>query len=369
MTRTLSFGRIFHIPVRLHYSWLLALVFLAIGMIFYYHGTYLWWEGVHYGLVAGALFFLCMFARAILARILVPRAFHVPIKSLTLCIFGGIPRITEEDARLGSEFLMSIVGPAVNLVLAAIFYLSFSIMSIEEITPLSEILRWQYYFNLMIALFNLIPAYPLDGGRFLRALLWAAGQDLNRATRITSLMGFIIGLLIIITGMVAIFWSSQWFTGPTLIFAGWLLQEAAWAMRRRARVRNALRGLSAQYLLTDDYTPIKEQLSFAVVRDYIINSGQRCFMVLDEGELLGIVTLRDIQIQEKRWSTTTVGELMTPVSKLKTAKPTEPIASLLELMEEFDIDQIPVLDEGKLSGMVTRHRVLRFLQARAILKA
>jgi CBS domain-containing protein len=139
-------------------------------------------------------------------------------------------------------------------------------------------------------------------------------------------------------------------------------------MRRRAKVRNALRGLNAHYLLKDDYTPIKEQLTFDVIRNYIINSGQRCFMVLEEGKLLGIITLRDIQIPEKRWSTTTVGELMTPSNKLKTAKPDEPVASLLELMEEIDISQIPILEDGKLIGMVTRRRVLRFLQARAVLR-
>jgi len=369
MTRTLSLGTIFNIPLRLHYSWFLALVFMTAGMIFYYHGTYIWWQGAIYGIVVVMLFFLCMFARALLAHIFVPRAFRVPVNSLTLCFFGGIPRINEEDARLGSEFSMSVTGPVVSLVLAAIFYLSFSILSMDEVTATAEILRWQYYFILMIALFNLIPAYPLDGGRFLRAIIWAAGRDLNRATRITSLMAFVTGLLLIIIGLVAIFWSSQWFTGPTLIFAGWLLQEAAWAMRRRARVRNALRGLNAHYLLIDDYTPLKEQLTFAVVRDYIINSGQHCFMVLEQGELLGIVTLHDIHIPEKRWTTTTVGELMTSSNKLKTAKPAEPIASLLELMEEFDISQIPILEDGKLIGMVTRERVLRFLQARAVLRA
>jgi Zn-dependent protease len=343
MTRTLSLGTIFNIPLRLHYSWFLALVSVAAGMIFYYHGTYTWWQGALYGVAAVMLFFMCMFVRALLTRILVPRAFRVQVKSLTLCFYGGIPRIKEEETRLGSEFLMAAVGPVVSLVLAAIFYLSFSITSIDEVTATAEILQWLYYVNVMIALFNLIPAYPLDGGRFLRAILWAASRDLNRATRITSLMGFIIGLLLIISGLVAILWLSQWFTGPILIFAGWLLQEAAWAMRRRARVRNALRGLDAGYLLSDDYTPLKEQLTFAVVRDYIINSGQRCFMVL-------------------------VGELMAPRGKLKTAKPAEPIASLLELMEECDISQIPILEEGKLIGMVTRERVLRFLQARAVLR-
>jgi Zn-dependent protease/predicted transcriptional regulator len=304
-----------------------------------------------------------------MARTAVTLAWHVPVKSVTIAVFGSVPRITEEDTRIGSELLMAAVGSLASLVLAAVFYLVYSILSIADTSVIAEIMRWQYFFNLMIAVFNLVPGYPLDGGRFLRAIAWVANHELNRSTRITSLMGFVLGLLLILLGLALLFRANQWFTGVTVVFAGWLLQDAAWAMRRQARIRNALRGLDARYLLTDDYTPIKEQLTFAVIRDYIINSGQHCFMVLEEGELLGILTLKDIQIPEKRWSSVTVGQMMTPASKLKTARPSEPVASLLEVMEEFDIEQVPVLDDGKLIGMVMKDSVLRFLKARAVLRA
>ncbi|MBM3173564.1 MAG: CBS domain-containing protein [Chloroflexi bacterium] len=369
MQHTLSLGSVFRIPVRLHYSWFVASGLMPIGLIFYFHGAYTWWQGAVFGLIAVLLFFVCVCLRE-MARTAVTLAWHVPVRSVTLAVFGGVPRITEADTRIGSELLMATVGTLASLVLAAIFYLGYSIMSITaDTSAIAEILRWQYFFNLMITVFNLIPGYPLDGGRFLRAIAWAANRNLNRSTRITSLMGFSIGILLILIGLVLLIRANQWFTGITVAFAGWLLQDAAWAMRRQARIRNALRGLDARYLLTDDYTPIKEQLTFAVVRDYIINSGQRCFIVLEEGELLGILTLKDIQIPEKRWGSTTVGQMMTPASKLHTAKPDEPVASLLEAMEEFDIDQIPVLDDGKLIGIVMRDRVLRFLKARAVLRA
>lgn len=368
MQRTLSLGTVFHIPVRLHYSWFVALGLMPIGLVFYFHGAYTWWQGAIFGLIAVLLFFVCVCLRE-MARTAVTLAWHVPVKSVTLAVFGGVPRITEEDTRIGSELLMAAVGSIASLVLAAVFYLVYNILSISDTSVIAEIMRWQYFFNLMIAVFNLVPGYPLDGGRFLRAIAWAANRDLNQSTRITSLMGFVLGLLLMLLGLALLFWANQWFTGLTVVFSGWLLQDASWAMRRQARIRNALRGLDARYLLTDDYTPIKEQLTFAVIRDYIINSGQRCFMVLDEGELLGILTLKDIQIPEKRWGSTTVGQMMTPASRVKTAKPNEPVASLLETMEEFDIDQIPVLDDGKLIGMVMRDRVLRFLKARAVLRA
>jgi Zn-dependent protease/CBS domain-containing protein len=368
MQRTLSLGTVFHIPVRLHYSWFVALGLMPIGLVFYFQGAYTWWQGAIFGLIAVLLFFICVSLRE-MACTAVTLAWHVPVKSVTIAVFGGVPRITEEDTRIGSELLMAAVGLIASLVLAAVFYLVYSILSIADTSVIAEIMRWQYFFNLMIAVFNLMPGYPLDGGRFLRAIAWAVNRDLNRSTRITSLMGFVLGLLLILLGLALLFRANQLFTGITVVFAGWLLQDAAWAMRRQARIRNALRGLDARYLLTDDYTPIKEQLTFAVIRDYIINSGHHCFMVLEEGELLGILTLKDIQIPENRWNSITVGQMMTPASKLKTAKPNVPVASLLEVMEEFDIDQVPVLDDGKLIGMVMRDSVLRFLKARAVLRA
>jgi predicted transcriptional regulator len=122
-------------------------------------------------------------------------------------------------------------------------------------------------------------------------------------------------------------------------------------------------------MMTQDYTPIKQQLTFGLVREYIINSGQNCFVVIENGKLNGIVTLGDIQMPEKRWETARISDIMTPAERLKTAQLDQPAVDLLEQMDDYDIDQIPVLQEDKVLGMVTRERLLRFLKARAVLKA
>jgi predicted transcriptional regulator len=134
-------------------------------------------------------------------------------------------------------------------------------------------------------------------------------------------------------------------------------------------VRDTLRGITAHDMMTQDYTPIKQQLSFGLVREYIINSGQQCFVVIEDGKLQGIVTLGDIQIPEKRWETARISDIMTTAERLKTAQPDQPAADMLEQMDDYDIDQIPVLQKDKMLGMVTRERLRRFLKARAVLRA
>jgi len=194
-------------------------------------------------------------------------------------------------------------------------------------------------------------------------------HDCSRATRIVTLAGRVVGFALIFAGILAIIIAGEWFTGPLVAAFGWFLENAAAVSRRQTLVRDALRGVTAHYMMSENYTPIKQQLTFGVVRDYIINSGQHCFVVIEDGKLQGIVTLSDIQIPQKRWDSTKISEILTPASKLKTAHPDHPAVDLLEQMDEYDIDQIPVLENGKLIGMVERQRIIRFLTARAVLKA
>jgi CBS domain-containing protein len=293
----------------------------------------------------------------------------MPVRSVTLYVFGGVPRITEQDTKPIPELLVAAAGPVSSLVIAGIFYgLSYALSGTANNMP-AEFMQWLFFFNIMMALFNLIPAFPLDGGRVLRAILQLKMKDYSRATRIATLVGQVIGLLLIVVGILAIIRPGNLFAGVATIAFGWFLADAATTARRQALVRDALRGITAHDRMTDEYTPIKQQLSFGVVREYIINSGQHCFVVIEDGKLHGIVTLGDIQIPEKRWESTRISDIMTPANRLKTAQPNQPAADLLEQMEDYDIDQIPVVQEDKLVGMATRERLLRFLKARAVLRA
>ena len=368
VTRALNLGRVFGVPVRLHYTWFLAFVLLTGGLTFTSYGVYPLWQNIILGITASLLFFASMSARE-LAHSFIAINRGMPVQSVTLYVFGGAPRITEQDTRPVPELLVAITGPLSSLVIAGIFYAARSMLAASESFMVADLMQWLFFFNIMIALFNLLPGFPLDGGRALRAALWMISHDCSRATRIVTLAGRAIGFSLIFAGILAIIIAGEWFTGPLVAAFGWFLENAAAVSRRQTLVRDALRGVTAHYMMSENYTPIKQQLTFGVVRDYIINSGQHCFVVIEDGKLQGIVTLSDIQIPQKRWDSTKISEILTPASELKTAHPDHPAVDLLEQMDEYDIDQIPVLENGKLIGMVERQRIIRFLTARAVLKA
>ena len=367
MPRSINLGEVFGIPVRLHYTWLPALVLIVIALAQQFHGFYPLWLNIVHGIVASFLFLASMCART-LAQSFVAVNRRMPVKSLILYVFGGVPRITEQDTRPVPEIVVAITGPFSSLAIAGIFYaLSYAMASTTNHMP-AEFMQWLFFFNIMIALFNLIPAFPLDGGRGLRAILQLTMRDYIRATRIATLTGRVIGFLFIAAGIMAIILPGNWFAGVATIMFGWFLEDAATTSRRRVLVRDALRGITAHDMMTEDYTPIKQQLTFGLIREYIISSGQNCFVVIDDGKLQGIVTLGDIQIPEKRWETARISDIMTPAERLKTAQPDQPAVDLLEQMDDYDIEQIPVLKDDKVLGMVTRERLLRFLKARAVLR-
>jgi Zn-dependent protease len=368
MTGTTKLGEFFGIPARLHNTWYIASALIVITLAITFRGLYPWWENVILGIIASVLFFGSMCARA-LAQYSVATNRHMPVKSVTLYVFGGIPRITEQDTRPSAEILMAIVGPLSNLVIAGIFFAVFYILSSLGGFQFAELIQWLFYFNIMIALFNIIPAFPLDGGWILRAILQLTMKDYSRATRTAALTGQIIGFVLIATGGLAVILSRDWFAGVATVVFGLFLEDAATVCQRQMLIRDALRGMTGQDMMSDDYTPIKQQLTFALVREYIINSGQHCFVVIEDGKLQGIVTLGDTQISPKLWESTLISHIMTPAGLLKTAPPGQPAVDLLEQMDDYDIDQIPVTQDDKLIGMVTRERLRRFLKARAVLRA
>jgi Zn-dependent protease/CBS domain-containing protein len=368
MTSSTKLGEYFGIPVRMHNTWYIAGILIVLTLVITLHGLYPWWANVILGIVASVLFFLSICAR-VLAQYAVATNRHMPVRSVTLYAFGGMSRVAEQDTRPAPSIIMAVAGPVANFVITGFFYTLFYVLASFGGFMFADLLRWLAYFNIMVALFNVIPALPLDGGWVLRAILHLSLKDYPRATRIATLTGWIIGIIVIASGIVALIFGHNWFAGVATAVFGWFLTDAATASRRQALIRDALRGMTAQDLMTDDYTPIKQQLTFALVREYIINSGQSCFVVIEDGKLKGIVTLGDTQIHPTQWETTRIADIMTPAGLLRTAPPDYPAVDLLEQMNDYDIDQIPITQDYKLVGMVTMERLHRFLKARAVLKA
>ncbi len=368
MAGTIKLGELFGIPVRLHYTWLAALVLVGIALALYFWGVHPLWHNLASGAAASVLFFLSMCLRET-ACIFTARRLGMPVRGITLFVFAGMPRIAEQDSRPLPQLALAAVGLVANLAIAGVFYALYGALITAGSLSLAELVRWLLYFNIMVVLFNLLPAPPLAMGIALQVVLWLALRDQSRAARITTLLGRSIAIMLLLTGIAVLIASRDLFAGTAIAVSGWFLESAASASRRQALVRHALRGITAHDMMTEDYTPIKQQLTFGLVRDYIINSGQNCFFVIEDGKLEGIVTLTDILIPRRRWGSTRISEIMTPARKLKTALPSEPAVNLLELMDDHGINQVPVVRGGAPLGMVTKERLLRFLKARAVLRA
>jgi len=368
MAGTIKLGELFGVPIRLHYTWFAALALLSLALAFYFWGIHPLWQNLLFGTAASILFFISMCLRELVCFFTATRL-GIPVKGVTLYVFTGVPRITEQHSRLLPELAIAAAGPSANLAIAGIFYALYGTLIKAENLSFAEFMQWLMFFNFAVALFNLLPAFPLAGGRALRAVLWLGLKNYSRATRTATLVGRTIAIILILTGIAVLIVSRDLFTSALIGVSGWFLESAASASRRQTLVRDAFRGIFARDMMTEEYTPIKQQLTFGLVRDYIINSGQNCFFVIEDGKLEGIVTLTDILIPQKRWNSTKISDIMTPAFKLKTAQPSEPAVDLLELMDEHGINQVPVVQGQTPVGMVTKERLLRFLKARAVLRA
>ncbi|MDP6576356.1 MAG: site-2 protease family protein [Dehalococcoidales bacterium] len=366
-------GKIFGIQFRLHYSWFFVFGLITVSLAwqyfpFIYPG---WGSGTYWavGIVASLLFFTSVVAHE-LAHSLVGRANGIPVKSITLFIFGGVAHMTREAARYGAEFRMAVAGPVASLLIGGLFFLLHLLLG-----DMSELIAamafWLATINVVLAVFNLIPGFPLDGGRVFRSLLWRFSGDYQRATQIATRVGRGVGYAFILGGISMIFlFPQQWFSGLWLAFIGWFLSSVASASYRRARWQEALRRLTAAEAMTSGCPVVSSEVMVGrLVQEYVFLSGHRCFLVTDNSELQGILTLGNIKsIARSDWETTRVADIMTPAGKLKVAYPEQDVLSVLEQMEESGVNQMPVVSGGKVIGLVIRDNIIRLLRTRTELK-
>ncbi len=363
----MSLGKFFGIPIRLHYTWFLIFVLITAGLVTNFPEAYPFWQRISFGIATSLLFFLSIIIHE-LAHSLIAIRNGIPVKGITLFIFGGVSQITKEATRPIVELLVAVVGPLSSLVIAGIFSLFYLVVAKTGEIVIAGLIQWLIFINVMLALFNLIPGFPLDGGRIFRAFLWMGTKDYSKATRIATLTGRGIGFLFIVGGILIMLIMKQWFTGLWLAFIGWFLENAATTSYRQALLREALHGFTARDVMTQDCPFVSSGITVSqLVREYILPTGRRCFLVTTKDKNLeGIITLHNVKsIPPERWEQTKIEEVMTPASRLKTAHPDQSAVSLLELMDEGDINQVPVIEGDRVIGMVARDNLLRFLRVRA----
>ena len=369
MRNSLTVGRIFGIPIGVHSSWFLIMVLLTWSLATnFFPAEYPGWTPQAYWLV-GLLTSLLLFASVLaheLGHSVVALREDVPVRGITLFAFGGVAQIRREPPTAGAEFRIAAAGPLVSLLLGLLLG-GLGLLAGDAAWGAPAVYLGRI--NLLLVGFNLIPGFPLDGGRMLRAALWGLGQDFRSSTRIASIIGQGIAFLFILGGVFQMF-SGQFFNGLWIAFIGWFLQSAAAQSWQQVVTRDLLRGARVEQVMNPDCGIVDPGLSLqSLVNEYILaGDGQRCFFVTDEAGLAGMITLSDIRaVARDKWPTVSVREAMTAPISLHQVSPQDDLAEVLERMVAEDVNQMPVIEDSRLLGMVTREGLLRLLKTRAAL--
>jgi len=359
-------NRMLGVRLRIHPTWAVAFILIIAMVVTQFPEAYPVWQRIILGVAASLLFFIAVGFREVILNFLALNR-GIPVQRVTLFAFGGLPQIPKGDTRPLLELLMVTAGLLTNLVIAGILYAVHSALVNTTHVIINGIILWTAYLYFLLALFHFIPVFPLDGGRLLRTLLWKLTGDYDRSTNIASWAGQGFGLLLIAGGILLLVLSHQWFNGLILIFVGWVLYLAAVQSRRQTALREALQHIAARDMMSGE-SPIIVTPQFTVgqlVRDCILVTGQRYFVVAEEGKLLGVVTIHDIKrVPKKRWNRTKIGRAMTPARQLRTASAQQSAASVLELMDELGIKRMPVLEKDNVIGVVSQDSLNRLKKTR-----
>jgi Zn-dependent protease/CBS domain-containing protein len=367
---SITLGRIWGIELGLHFSWVLIAFLITFSLAEQFRMTNPGWGGGVIwaaAIVTGILFFACLFAHE-LSHAFVAKLRGLPIHKITLFLLGGMAQIERDAKDPKTEFWMGIAGPVMSVIVGGIclgiaLATGWAPRQVPE-APATAVLVWLGYINLLLAAFNMIPGFPLDGGRVLRAIIWWVNHNQIRATLIAARVGQTIAVLFIAWGVFR-FFTGAGLGGLWLVFIGWFLMQAAGASAMQMRASNVLRGVKAREMMSRDCATVNGEMSLRdFVHDYLLRTGRRCFVVVRDHQMAGIVTPHEIKgVPQERWDEMRVSEVMVPNHRIHAISPETPVYEALEMMGREDINQVPVVDQGQLEGVLTRAHVLRVLRS------
>ena len=378
-------GRVADIDI--HVDWSLLIVFwliassLALGVFPTWHPEWTRLHAVGTALAAALLFFSSVLAHE-LAHALVGRRYGIQVSRITLFIFGGIAELGGEPGNWRAELSMAAAGPLTSIVLGTAFLLLTASMAgplpaempdfeswLADLGSVPTLLLWLGQVNIVLALFNLVPGFPLDGGRVLRAALWGITGNLRRATHWASLGGQAVAWLLMGTGIAMILgadvplFGSGPVAGLWLALIGWFLNNAALTSYRQLLLQETLKAVDVRQLMRTDFQTVTPDLTVAeFVHEHLLPSGQRAFPVLENGKLSGIVSLRDARKTDRtQWSHTAISRIMTPAEHLVIAGPGDNAFQALAALGRGGMNQLPVLENGELRGLLSREDLVNWL--------
>ncbi len=356
MEANVKLGRIWGIPIGLHASW-----FLIFGLITwslasgYFPLEYPMLSApAHWllGAVTSLLFFGSVLAHE-LGHSFVALRHQIPVRSVTLFIFGGVAQIGREPQTPGAEFKIAIAGPLTSLGLAIMFE---GIWFLDRQIPyLAAPSLWLMRINLMLALFNMIPGFPLDGGRVLRAVVWRLTNSFHRATQTAAFTGQLVAFGFIGFGVLTIL-RGNFFNGAWLAFIGWFLQNAAATSYGQANLQQSLRGVTVAQVMTRDCAQVPGQIPLSqLIEERVLTGGQRCFLVTEsDGRLRGILTLRDLSaVPPASRSQLTAEQAMLPLERTVRVEPNAELLMALQKMDDANVAQVPVVERDQMPSSCT----------------
>jgi Zn-dependent protease/predicted transcriptional regulator len=389
MSGGLKVARLFGINIFIDWSWIFIFMLVTWNLAFLVFPQVQpeWGLGLTVGLslLASVLFFGSVLAHE-MAHSLVAKARGLPVRRITLFIFGGAADIGREPRSPGDEFLIAVVGPITSVVLGivflvlGIFLLNGSALVGEELTqtlaaigPIATMLLWLGPINILLGVFNMVPGFPLDGGRILRSILWKITNNMLRATRLATFVGQLIAWIFIGTGVAMVLgiripiFGTGILPGMWLAFIGWFLNNAASASYQQTVVQDLLEGVPVERLMRSDLTTVEPYTSVSqLVYDNIMGTEDKAYPVLYNERLVGVVYLSEVKkVSREDWETTLVRDIMTPADQVAVVGPREEASEALVKLSRRNVDQLPVVHGNQFVGMLRQRDVLRWLQIHA----
>ena len=362
-------GRIRGIELRIDISWAIIAILVSYSMFLRFRFVY---PGIDdaYGIVLAVASAILFFGSVLFhefAHAFTAQSRGIPVKSITLFLFGGATHAKVEAKGPGAEFLIAVVGPLSSLVLAGLF----AILGVwgDAVLPQEVAGAFGYlaFINLALAIFNLVPGFPLDGGRVLRAIIWGATGSLAKATRVASITGQGFGYLLVAAGLFFVF-NGVLATGIWFAAIGWFLAQAARMGYEQLQLRRMLEDVEAEDVMASTVSSIPADLTLQeAVDDYFMRHDHSAFPVAEHDGTIGLLSLRRVkQVPREEWATTRVREAMTELDDRCTVSPSTSMADVVERLEG-DNRRVVVVSDGEVVGIISPSDVSRWLQRRQLI--
>ncbi len=365
----ISLGRWFGVQVSIHYSWFIiaGLITFSLGELALRMSTASPLEAWGLAAATAILFFVFLVIHE-LSHAAVARAHGLPVRGIVLFALGGMAQAGGETPDARTEFLIGIVGPLVSAILGLACLAGARAMG--PLHPLPRplpqlLLSWLGAINLALAAFNLIPGYPLDGGRVLRSAIWAWTGSRERATLAASRVGELVAMLFMAWGIFQFFVGAS-FGGLWLAIIGFFIFEAAAGSHQQVEFRRLLEGVRVSDLMSRDLPVVDGHEDVEdFVEHELLKTGRRCFVVSEQGRLLGLMTAQEVKsVPRERWADTPLDRAMVPLAKIHAVDPSTSAWEAFEIMAREDLNQLPVVHDHTVDGLVSRGDLLKALQTR-----